>query len=158
MITHNADTWLNISKKTVKVLDNLFHRFCQKIYWVGSGCPKPNYYWQSASLKFSNIILKKKLNFIHHIANLPPDALANEVYELQVEHGGGLLNELEEHLHTIGVTDLRSVSKWQWKKVVRQYISNLNKTQLLEDIKGYKNSVMMNYHKNNLGENLIFPL
>ena len=80
----------------------------------------------------------KKLNFVHHIANLAPHDLAREVYDLQVEHGGGLHDEVEEHLSNLGVTDLRSVSKWQWRKCVKKYIFNLNKTQLLEDIKRYK--------------------
>ena len=31
MLTHNAETWVGISKKTLKVLDNLFHTFNQKI-------------------------------------------------------------------------------------------------------------------------------
>ena len=64
--------------------------------------------------------------------------LVREVYDLRVEHGGGLHDEVEEHLSILGVTDLRSVSKWQWRKRFRKYISNLNKTQLLEDIKRYK--------------------
>ena len=138
MITNNAGTWINMSRKTIKVLDNLFHSFCQTIYRVGVGCPIPNFYWQSASIKFENIVLMRKLNFVHHIANLPPHALAREVHDLQVEHGGGLHSEIEEHLNTLGVTDLRSVSKWQWRKRIREYIINLNKTQLLEDIKRYK--------------------
>ena len=29
MITHHTETWTNLSRKTVKVLDNLFHGFCK---------------------------------------------------------------------------------------------------------------------------------
>ena len=44
MICHNAESWFGMSRKTLKILDNLFHGFCQKIYRVGVGCPIPNYY------------------------------------------------------------------------------------------------------------------
>ena len=138
MLLHNADTWLDISKKTIKVLDNLFHSFCQKIFRVGVGCPIPSYYWQSGSKKFSILILQKKLNFVHHLANLSPDALGRQVWDLQVEKTLGLYSEVEEHLNAIGITDLRNVSKLMWKRTVKKYLHNLNKCQLLEEIRKYK--------------------
>ena len=51
MLLQNSESWLNICKKTLKMLDNVFHSFCQKILRVSSGCPIPNYYWQSGSIK-----------------------------------------------------------------------------------------------------------
>ena len=138
MILYNADSWIGISRKTLKILDNLFHSFCQKIYRVGSGCPIPNYYWQSGSIKFSILILQKKLNFVHHLANLSPCDLGRQVWDIQVENSLGLYSEVAEHLEAIGVSDLRAVNKYHWKKTVRNYTAGLNKTQLLEDIRKYK--------------------
>ena len=138
MLLYNAESWLSMSKKTLKLLDNLFHWFCQKIYRVGVGCPIPNFYWQSASLKFSILILQKKLNFVHHLANLSPHTLGRQFFDIQVEKSIGIYREVEEHLGAIGVSDLRSVTKHHWKKTVRKYTVNLNKSQLLDDIRKYK--------------------
>ena len=63
ILCHNAETWVKIGNKTLKVLDDLFNGFCQKIFRVGVGCPKPNFNWVSGSYRFNNIILQKKLLF-----------------------------------------------------------------------------------------------
>ena len=44
MILFNSGTWVCISRKTLKVLDDLFHSFCQIIFRVSSGCPIPSFY------------------------------------------------------------------------------------------------------------------
>ena len=69
MVLANSESWLNISKKTLRVLDELFNNFSQKMWRVSSGCPRPSFYWQTGCMKFSHLILCHKLIFIHHVAN-----------------------------------------------------------------------------------------
>ena len=45
---------------------------------------------------------------------------------------------MKEHLASLGIDDLKTVPKTIWKKMVKGYIKNLNKNQLLDDIKKYK--------------------
>ena len=114
MLTYNAETWVGITKKTLKILDNLFHSFNQKIWRTSTGIPIPHYYWISGNLKFSNYILQKKVLFYFHLANLPPNSLGRIALELQEDHdtpGQTLKKEVEEHIRAIGVTDLQGVSK-----------------------------------------------
>ena len=113
MLLQNSESWLNIPRKTLKMLNDMFHRFCQVIFWVSSGCPIPGYYWQSASTKFSILIIQRKLNFAHHLSNLALGDLGRDVYDLQVEHGLGLFSEVKEHLDAIRISDLKVISKWQ---------------------------------------------
>ena len=49
-----------------------------------------------------------------------------------------LKKELKDHLDAIGVEDVRTVSKWSWKKKVKDYIKKKQKDELLQDIKMYK--------------------
>lgn len=76
--------------------------------------------------------------FCFHLANLPPTSLGREVYDLQVGNSLGIVAELQEHLDKIGITDLTSVNKYQWRKIVRKYILEANKNSLLESVKKYK--------------------
>ena len=105
---------------------------------IGTGCPIVNYYWQTGSMKVEFIILQKKLMFCFHLANLPLNSLGRECYDLQVANSLGMVAELQEHLDKIGIVDLTSVNKYQWRKTVRKYIIEANKKSLLESVKQYK--------------------
>ena len=49
-----------------------------------------------------------------------------------------MFNEISDHLTNIGADDVHYVSKNVWKKRSKNYIRELNRAQLLEDIKKYK--------------------
>ena len=145
MLTHNSESWVSMSRKTTKVLDDLFHKFCQIIFRVGTGCPVVSYYWQSGSLTFSNRILGKQLNFIHHLANLPEGALARNILDEQVRLSlPGLYKQCEPYLIEMGIVNLRDFSKWQMKNKVKKFIFRKNCSELLERSQKYKK---LDYHK-----------
>ena len=85
------------------------------------------------------MILERKLNFFHHVSNLPEDSLAKESLEIQRENNlSSVFKEIEEHLNKVGAEEVNFVSKTVWKKRIKRYVRELNRTQLLEDIKNYK--------------------
>ena len=113
MVLFNAETWLGISNKTIKILDDLFHTFCRIIFRVSVGCPIPSFYIQSGAIRFNNRILQKKLMYVHHLANLEDESLGRFFYEQQVNNKSlpGLVREVENHQKKIGVTNLNGMSK-----------------------------------------------
>ena len=117
MLTFNAETWINIPRKTIKVLNDLVNSFYRSIFRIGTGCPVVNFYWQCGSLKITNYILQKKLNFIHHLANLPLNSLANEVFVRQelFSPSNTLISENKEHLSNLNFEANRYESKGRWK-------------------------------------------
>ena len=121
-LLYNSETWFNIPKKTMKLLNNLFNKFHQTMMRIGTGCLIVNYYWQTGSLQVEYIILQKKLLFCFHLANLPLSSLGREVYDLQVLNSLGLVADVQEHLTKIGINDLTSVNKYQWRKTVQKYV------------------------------------
>ena len=115
---------------------NYFHRV---IFRNGSGCPVIRFYWQCGTLRVSHIILKRKLVFIHHLANLPVGSLSRDFFELQYKEGlPGLIEEKHDHLENLNFEDMRHESKFIWKRVVRDYVNHRNVEELLEDSKKYK--------------------
>ena len=78
-------------------------------------------------------ILQKKLLFLHHVATLPDDSLAREVFQVQKELNlPGLLQDCQEFLIERGITKFSNYSKIQWKTFVKAEISKLNKTNILQ--------------------------
>ena len=76
----------------------------------------------------------------HHLKNLPIGSLGRSFLDLQMEDRslGGLFYEVEEDLEKLGNPDLTSVTKTRFRKMVRDYIGNKNRLDLLEEIKSYK--------------------
>ena len=131
MLLHNAETWCNITKKTLKVLTDFFNSFFRCILRVSSGCPIPNLYWQTGSIQVEYLVLQKKLMFYHHLANLPSNTLAREIFEKEVEVANevsgntrcGIVSECKEHIDRIGIKT--EVSKAHWKKEIQKIYSGV---------------------------------
>ena len=50
----------------------------------------------------------------------------------------GLFLDVSEHLEKLGITDLRSVSKWTYKRTVTKYVRQTFFNELLESVRKYK--------------------
>ena len=86
-------------KKTIKQLENIQLRFFRTLFAVGSGCPLPIIYWDTGGIMMKYRILKQKLIFFHHLANLPTTSLAGEIFTLQRRMQlPGLVKECESFL------------------------------------------------------------
>ena len=120
-LLHNAEAWGTIPRKSMKLLSGVFNSFYQSIFRIGTGTPVPNYYWQSGTLLCENMILQKKLGFVHHLANLGPDTLAGQVLAIEVANKlEGIVNQCMEHLNKLGFSDISELSyimKVRFKKL-----------------------------------------
>ena len=77
-------------------------------------------------------MLEKKLNFLHHLHNLPANSLASEVLAIQTKEGlPGIVEECQDFLAKHEIYNLKQFSKLQFKNFVRQKISELKKDKLL---------------------------
>ena len=83
-------------------------------------------------------ILQKKLLFLHHVATLPDDSLAREVFQVQEELNlPGLLQDCQEFLVERRITKFSNYSKSQWKSLIKAEIHKLNKETVLKKMIGY---------------------
>ena len=92
-------------------------------------------------MKFNNYILRKKVLFYFHLANLPQTSLGRIVLDIQEANnteGQTLKKEVEEHISAMGFTNLREVSKGVFRRKVNKYFHDKQRAELLEDIKNYK--------------------
>ena len=130
----NSETWMCIQPKTIKILNNIFNQFYRSILRISTGCPKVNLYWQTGGYLPQNLVLKNKLNFLHHLSNLLESSLAKEVFRIQESLSSSspsLLKELEEHLSNLPITSPEGLSKRLWKRQIDKYIYNKNVKDLI---------------------------
>ena len=98
-LLYNSECWLDMSNSTLQQLESLQLLFYRVLLSVGTGCPIPALYWDTGALLMKYRILKRKLLLLHHIATLPANSLANQVYEVQSQlQLPGLQDECNEFL------------------------------------------------------------
>ena len=135
----NSSCWLDISTPTMQELESLQLDFYRCLLALGSGCPIPSLYWETGGFMMKYRILQAKLLLLHHIATLPGDSLAREMYEVQKDlRFPGLLLECEDFLTDEGVLNLENYTPFQWKNLVKTNIYKLNRSEILEQMKPLK--------------------
>ena len=110
MLLYNSETWGEISNKTWKILNNIFNDFYRCLFRIGTGCPIIGFYWHCGDFFVENRVHQRKLNFVHHLANLE-EGLAKEVYEIQEKGESGIVAEVKEHMINMNVDSPRGYSK-----------------------------------------------
>ena len=138
-LLNNCESWLSIPATAIKELDKLQNLFYRVLLDVPTGCPIPAMYWDCGDLTMENRIIKKKLMFLHHIANLPESALANQFYQVQRKMSlPGLYEECSEVMTQFDIFDLKKYSKVQFKKLIQNKVQMKNRKDLLNKIKTYR--------------------
>jgi hypothetical protein len=131
ILLNNADTWQDVSDKTVEELEVLLA--------VGSGCSIPALFWETGQTMMKHRILQKKLLLLHHIATITEDTLAKEIYNVQKKLNlPGLVEECNNFLGGNEITNVESYSKLQWNQLVKKKMKEENKDDLLYQMKGSK--------------------
>ena len=92
-------------------------------------------------------IATKKLNFVHHIANLSENSLGREFYETQTQRMmdfPGLVSEVKQLAKTLTIPDITDdnvASEWskqRWKSAVKNAVKIKSENVLQQKIRGYK--------------------
>ena len=109
MLLYNCETWVNIPESTMNQLIKTQNQFYRVALGVGIGCPIPCLYWQTGGMMMPNRILQKKLLFLHHVATLPTEGLAREIFEVQSSSAlPGLTAECLPYLVEFGIIDIKA--------------------------------------------------
>ena len=135
-LLNNFESWTSISEESVQALDKLQNQFYRVLLKVPTVCPIPALYWECGGLSMKNRIIKKKLLFLHHLANLDKNSLAYQIYNVQRRLMlPGLVSECEPYLIEYGITKVDSYTKSQWKELINVKVIEMNKADLLQQMK-----------------------
>ena len=148
-LLNNCQTWISISEKSIKLLDNLQNTMYRILLDVPRTCPIPALCWELGGIQMKFRIMSKKLNFLWHLKNLKEGTLANEVFQVQMKQNlPGLVRECSEWISCLKLPNIFQVeiTKPQWKRLVKQAIKKENESDLRIQMKSYaklKHSDMM---------------
>ena len=87
--------------------------------------PKPFLLWDLGCLTMENRIIKQKLNFFHHLVNLPDTALAKQMVNIQTMNDfPGLSKECMKFMKILKLLDITRIKlkKIGWKKLVKNAV------------------------------------
>ena len=131
-LLNNSETWTEIPKDALDLLENLQLDFLRNLLDTPRTCPIPSLLWETGTITMLNKILKKKLLFYHHLIHLPPDSLAWEVASTQEKLNlPGLMQECKETIKVFNLPEAKSCSKFQWKKLINKLVKDKTKEDLL---------------------------
>ena len=138
---NNSDCWIEAPKKALNLLDSITHSFFRSLFHSAKGNPLVMYYWDTCTLLTSNLLMLKKLLFLHHLISLPNSALASEIYSIQqanVSEFPGLVSECNEYLEQLGISSNPAFyTKFQWARLIKSKIHDKNKTDILSQMSTY---------------------
>ena len=140
-ILNNSETWTDIPKDAMDLLENLQLDFLRNLLDTPRTCPTPSLLWETGTITMQNKILKKKLLFYHHLLHLAHDSLAWEVASIQEKlNFPGLMQECAETIQVFNLPEARSCSKYQWKKIINKLVKEKTEEDLLNTVsdKDYK--------------------
>ena len=151
----NSECWIDMPKKALNLVSSMVRSFFRSLFFAPKGTPIFCFYWDTGSLLEENFIILKKLLFLHHLANLPSNALANNIYVLQKEHPSesGLVQECNEYMSKLDITlDPGMTSKNHWRKLILHKIHQKNKSDLLSLLESYKKLDRNKFEKEEYGQ------
>ena len=145
----NCESWTPLSEKTLKILEEIQYSMFRKLLGVPKSCPAPSLLWEFGAKLMKYRIIERKLNFLHHLFNLSPDSLANQVLHIQITNETpGLVQECNTVIKNLGLPNLfdNNFSAKQWKSIVKRAVNEANdkeiKTKLSSQSK-FQHSVMI---------------
>ena len=116
-LLNNCETWVDINKESIKMLDDLQLLFLRQLFGTPRTCPCPALLWDSGSTLMEHRIARRKLMFYHHLINLPKNTLAFEVAKIQEILGyPGLVQEAKGLIEKYELPHPQPYTKNQWKK------------------------------------------
>ena len=142
-ILNNCDVWDNVPKEAIDILDKIQTAFyCYLFNTPRKGTPHAGLLWESGGTCMKLRILKKQLNFYHHLKNLDGQCLAKSITDIQSRNNyPGLIKVCEENLLNLGLSHLNpcEFSKQSWSRIINNKIKDENQTMILNKKKATKN-------------------
>ena len=137
-LLYNSSTWLQMKKSDIEILCKLQRLFLSSLLGI-KNCPAVAMLWDLGILDMPMRILKEKLLLYHHISCLPENALSFRILQTQEQlHLPSLREEVAHFLAKHEIHDVRQFSKEKWKIYVRKAILEMNRSQMLEQMKSSK--------------------
>ena len=132
-LLNGAGTWTEITKATVKKLNQTQTWFLRLIFQIGQGAPYASLLWDSGFLDMSFRLYIEKIMLIIHIRNLEENTLAKLIYmEQKKMHWPGLARETADICIELNIEDCNTtrLQKCKYRKILIEACHRKNEEKL----------------------------
>ena len=106
-LLNNCQIWVNISEKSITMLEELQNKMYRILLNVPKTSPTPSLCWDMGGIQMRFRIITKKLEFLWHLLNLEDGALAKEILITQKHQKmPGLVQECEEWINNFNLPNV----------------------------------------------------
>ena len=126
----NVEAWGNITKKNIDDLEKLDNILLRNIFNASSSTPVVFCHLELKTLPLRYLIQSRRLSFLQYILQQNPDSMIYQVLFSQIEsplQGDMWLsakNDLKSLNMNLTLHDIKSLSKYQFKKLVKNAVHN----------------------------------
>ena len=136
-LLNNAQTWMEIDNGTIEKLESLQCNFLRILLATPASTPQAALIWDCGALKMKYRIMESKLNFLHYILIQSDESLAHQILiEQKNQDFPGLVRECKMFIEELEILDpfQLSLTKNEWKKIVKEAILAANSNELKHEI------------------------
>ena len=140
-VIHNSETWNNLSKNDISRLSTAQNKYLKWMLHTSKGTCTSFTLLELGLLPISQEIDLNKLNYLHHILNLPSDDPVIQVYREQKQYTSepNWYNEVKQLLCFYGLDyeedSIKLMSKQQWNALTKQAVRSWSVTSLYDECK-----------------------
>ena len=142
----NSETWYNITKAEMELLETVVTLLLQRILNAPKSTPKEMYYLELGCIPYRNLIQKKRLMFLFYILKQDPITMIYKCFESQKNHGTSKdwVNTVVQDLKDLNIDknfeEIKIMKKHDFRRIVLQSIKK-KAMQHLEDRKSQHSKV-----------------
>ena len=82
----NSEAWYNVTSKELELLETIDLSLLRQLLKAPKGTPKEMFYLELGIIPFRDIILGRRLNFLHTILNEDPKSLIHRFFQAQYKY------------------------------------------------------------------------
>ena len=137
----SSESWYGVTKEEVSQLEKLDIQLLRYIFEVPSSAPVISLYLESGCVRIRNILRARRINFLHHLANMEKDEMLYKFFKCQWDHPSpkDWTIQARSDLRDIGLPDslefLKSKSEKVFKEIVKRKIKIFEFSNLMKERK-----------------------
>ena len=85
-ILYSSESWYGVTEQDISQLEKLDNILLRRIFEVAHSAPLVSLYLESGCVRIRNIIRARRMNYLHHLANLNKEEMLYKFFRCQWDH------------------------------------------------------------------------
>ena len=149
----NSEAWFNLTKADLNLIESVDLELLRKILNAPLTTPKEALFLELGVMPLRDIIRQRRIIFLHYIIKQKSESMIGRIFETQNRKRTPkdwittVLKDLEELNLDFTFTDIKHISKENWKKLVKRNVMEKTFKNLLETKQTHSKVMKLEYEK-----------